>query len=76
MKQHKNMKMEAICSSETYVDFQRITQRYIPEDIVTGVGNTNLTTYIYQMYKYNAVKSGKYLKKFQRKRKGMCTCKI
>jgi hypothetical protein len=23
--------MEAICSSETYVDFQRATQRYIPE---------------------------------------------
>jgi hypothetical protein len=25
--------MEAICSSETSVDFQRTTQRYIPEDI-------------------------------------------
>jgi hypothetical protein len=24
--------MEAICSSETSVDFQRITRRYIPED--------------------------------------------
>jgi hypothetical protein len=26
------LKMEAICSSETSVEFQRITQRYIPED--------------------------------------------
>jgi hypothetical protein len=26
------LKMEAICSSETSVDFQRNTQRYIPED--------------------------------------------
>jgi hypothetical protein len=26
------LKMEAICSSETSVDFQRITRRYIPED--------------------------------------------
>jgi hypothetical protein len=26
------LKMEAICSSETSVDFQRTTQRYIPED--------------------------------------------
>jgi hypothetical protein len=26
-----NLKMEATCSSETYVDFQRITRRYIPE---------------------------------------------
>jgi hypothetical protein len=25
-------KMEAICSSETSVDFQRTTRRYIPED--------------------------------------------
>jgi hypothetical protein len=24
--------MEAICSSETSVDFQRVTRRYIPED--------------------------------------------
>jgi hypothetical protein len=24
--------MEAICSTETSVDFQRITRRYIPED--------------------------------------------
>jgi hypothetical protein len=26
------LKMEAICSSETSVDFQRATRRYIPED--------------------------------------------
>jgi hypothetical protein len=26
------MKMEATCSSETSVDFQRATQRHIPED--------------------------------------------
>jgi hypothetical protein len=26
------LKMEAICSSETLVDFQRTTWRYIPED--------------------------------------------
>jgi hypothetical protein len=26
------LKMEALCSSETLVDFQRTTQRYIPED--------------------------------------------
>jgi hypothetical protein len=26
------MKMEAICSSEMLVDFQRSTQDYIPED--------------------------------------------
>jgi hypothetical protein len=26
------LKMEAICSSETSVDTQRITRRYIPED--------------------------------------------
>jgi hypothetical protein len=26
------MKMEATCSSETSVDFQRTTWRYIPED--------------------------------------------
>jgi hypothetical protein len=26
------LKMEAICSSETSVDFQRTTRRYIPED--------------------------------------------
>jgi hypothetical protein len=27
------MKLEAICSSETSVDFQRTTRRYIPGDI-------------------------------------------
>jgi hypothetical protein len=27
-----NLKMEAICSSETSVDFQRATRNYIPED--------------------------------------------
>jgi hypothetical protein len=26
------LNMEVICSSETSVDFQRITQHYIPED--------------------------------------------
>jgi hypothetical protein len=26
------LNMEAICSSETSVDFQRTTRRYIPED--------------------------------------------
>jgi hypothetical protein len=26
------IKMEAMCSFETVVDFERITQRYIPED--------------------------------------------
>jgi hypothetical protein len=26
------LKMEATCSSETSVDFQRITRRYIPEE--------------------------------------------
>jgi hypothetical protein len=29
---YSTMKMEAICSSETSVDFQRTTRRYIPED--------------------------------------------
>jgi hypothetical protein len=29
---YSTLKMEAICSSETFVDFQRITRRYIPED--------------------------------------------
>jgi hypothetical protein len=28
------LKMEAICSSETSVDFQRTTRRYIPEDSI------------------------------------------
>jgi hypothetical protein len=27
-----NLKMAGICSSETLVDFQRTTRRYIPED--------------------------------------------
>jgi PIN domain nuclease of toxin-antitoxin system len=27
-----NLKLEATCSSETYVDFQQTTRRYIPED--------------------------------------------
>jgi hypothetical protein len=26
------VKLEAVCSSETSVDFQRTTRRYIPED--------------------------------------------
>jgi hypothetical protein len=29
---YSTLNMEAICSSETSVDFQRTTQRYIPED--------------------------------------------
>jgi hypothetical protein len=29
-----NVKMEAICSSETPVETQRATRRYIPEDVV------------------------------------------
>jgi hypothetical protein len=29
-----NHKMEAACSSETSVDFQRISRRYIPENIL------------------------------------------
>jgi hypothetical protein len=28
------LKMEATCSSETSVDFQRTTHHYIPEDII------------------------------------------
>jgi hypothetical protein len=28
----KTLKMEAICSSETFVDLQRDTQRFMPED--------------------------------------------
>jgi hypothetical protein len=30
---YSTLKMEAICSSETLVDFQRTTQRYVPEGI-------------------------------------------
>jgi hypothetical protein len=29
---YSTLKMEAICSSETSVAFQRITRRYVPED--------------------------------------------
>jgi hypothetical protein len=29
---YSTLEMEAICSSETSVDFQRATLRYIPED--------------------------------------------
>jgi hypothetical protein len=29
---YSTLKMEEICSSETSVDFQRTTRRYIPED--------------------------------------------
>jgi hypothetical protein len=38
------LKMEAIYSSETPVDFQRITQRYIPDDrtfLITAVITTD-----------------------------------
>jgi hypothetical protein len=33
------MKMEATCSSETSVDFQRTTRRYIPEDRTLHTNN-------------------------------------
>jgi hypothetical protein len=44
------MKMEAICSFETSVDFQRTTRRYIPEDtilllITTAVRTSNPIEY-------------------------------
>jgi hypothetical protein len=42
--------MEAICSSETSVDFQRTTQLYIPED--SALHNhrfKNLKSYIVQL---------------------------
>jgi hypothetical protein len=39
-------KMEAICSSETSVDTQRITRRYIPED-----GTLQFVTYCLLMEK-------------------------
>jgi hypothetical protein len=29
---YSTLKMEAVCSSETSVDFQRSTRRYVPED--------------------------------------------
>jgi hypothetical protein len=32
-----NLKMEATCSSETSVDFQRTTRRYVPEDKALGM---------------------------------------
>jgi hypothetical protein len=32
---YSTLKMEAICSSETSIDFQRTTRRYIPEDRTT-----------------------------------------
>jgi hypothetical protein len=32
---YSTLKMEAICSSETSLDFQRITRRYIPDDSST-----------------------------------------
>jgi hypothetical protein len=44
------LKMEAICSSETLVDFHPTTRRYIPEDITlflaTAVRTSNSTVHI------------------------------
>jgi hypothetical protein len=34
---YSTLKMEAICSSETSVDFQLATRRYIPEDSVFNI---------------------------------------
>jgi hypothetical protein len=40
------LKIEAICSPETSIDFQRITQRYLPEDITLHNHNCeNLKSY-------------------------------
>jgi hypothetical protein len=37
------LKMEAICSSETSIDFQRTARRYIPEDSTLRVRTSNPT---------------------------------
>jgi hypothetical protein len=43
--------MEAICSSETSVDVQRTTQRYIPEDSTRYNHRCeNLKSYYYMTY--------------------------
>jgi hypothetical protein len=34
---YSTLKKEAICSSETSVEFQWITQRYIPEDTLQNI---------------------------------------
>jgi hypothetical protein len=45
------LKMEAICSSETSVDFQRTTQRYIPEDgTLHNHRCENLKSYITKLF--------------------------
>jgi hypothetical protein len=36
------LKMDAICSSETSVDFHLTTQRYIPEDVILDFYSWNL----------------------------------
>jgi hypothetical protein len=41
------LKMEATCSSETSVDFQRTARRYIPEDRILHVILTHLITETY-----------------------------
>jgi hypothetical protein len=49
------LRMEAICSSETSVDFQRTTRHYIPEDstlqdMATFRGHVFLVPYIYDAF--------------------------
>jgi hypothetical protein len=45
------LKMEAMCSSETSVDFQRTTRRYIPEDSTLHNNRCeNLTFYLFSAY--------------------------
>jgi hypothetical protein len=41
--------MEAICSSETYADFQRTTRRYIPEDRTHNHSCGNLISYNFKL---------------------------
>jgi hypothetical protein len=41
------MKMEAACSSETSVDIQRTTLRYIPDGILHNYRCENLKSYIH-----------------------------
>jgi hypothetical protein len=41
--------MEAICYSETWLDSQRTTRRYMPEDsILHNHGCENLKSYVYK----------------------------
>jgi hypothetical protein len=39
------MKMESVCSSETLVDLQRTTRRYIPEIVLFSHSRENLKSY-------------------------------